>query len=117
MVGFMYPRREWPRDTMADLEADEGIRRPTGPLRTSRMRRSVDRTGDERLPAHLSLHRTPALRHPVLVMAFEGWNDSGEAASTAARLIVSQRDGDKFASVDPEEFFVFTDTRPYVRTT
>jgi len=59
----------------------------------------------------------PRLRQPVLVMAFEGWNDAGEAATTAARLLVSQRDGQKFASIDPEEFFVFTDTRPHVRLT
>jgi proteasome assembly chaperone (PAC2) family protein len=64
---------------------------------------------------HLSLQRIPHLRNPVLVMAFEGWNDSGEAASTAAQLLISDRDGSRFASIDPEEFFVFTDTRPHVR--
>jgi hypothetical protein len=28
----------------------------------------------------------PTLRRPVLVAAFEGWNDAGDAASLAARL-------------------------------
>jgi proteasome assembly chaperone (PAC2) family protein len=65
----------------------------------------------------LQLDRVPSLRHPILIMAFEGWNDAGEAATTAARLLVSQRDGQKFATIDPEEFFVFTDTRPHVRVT
>lgn len=64
---------------------------------------------------HLSLQRIPTLRNPVLVVAFEGWNDSGEAASTAAQLLISEWDGSRFASIDPEEFFVFTETRPHVR--
>jgi hypothetical protein len=59
----------------------------------------------------------PTLRNPVLLMAFEGWNDAGEAASTAAQVIKSQLNGDRFATIDPEEFFVFTDRRPHVRIT
>jgi proteasome assembly chaperone (PAC2) family protein len=50
-------------------------------------------------------------------MAFEGWNDAGEAASSAAQIIRTQRAGFRFASIDPEPFFVFTDTRPQVRLT
>lgn len=64
---------------------------------------------------HLSLQRIPTLRNPVLVMAFEGWNDSGEAATTGAQLLVSEWEGSRFASMDPEDFFVFTETRPHVR--
>ncbi|MBI3972273.1 MAG: PAC2 family protein [Chloroflexi bacterium] len=63
----------------------------------------------------LKITHVRPLRNPILLMAFEGWNDAGEAASTVARIIISQRNGDKIASIDPEEFFVFTDTRPYVR--
>jgi proteasome assembly chaperone (PAC2) family protein len=81
------------------------------------LRVARQRSDDESLPSDLTWHQVPALRHPVLVMAFEGWNDSGEAATTAVRLLVSQRDGDRFATIDPEEFFVFTDTRPHTRVT
>jgi proteasome assembly chaperone (PAC2) family protein len=102
---------------MADLDAEQSARKSAESLRASRLRRRAERGDDERVPAHLTWLRLPALRSPVLVMAFEGWNDSGEAATTAARLLVSQRDGDKIASIDPEEYFVFTDTRPYVRLT
>jgi proteasome assembly chaperone (PAC2) family protein len=70
---------------------------------------------ETRASPRLSVQRIPQLRNPVLVMAFEGWNDSGEAATTAAQLIVSDWDGSRFASVDSEEFFVFTETRPHVR--
>ena len=68
-------------------------------------------------PEPLSIGEIPPLRNPMLIMAFEGWNDAGEAASMAAGLIVTQHRGTKIASVDPEEFFVFSDTRPHVRLT
>ena len=89
---------------------------PDEPHAASRNRGRGRRTIDgERLPASLTLTGIPVLRHPTLVFAFEGWNDAGEAASTAARLIVSQRDGDRFGWVDAEEYFVFTETRPIVK--
>ncbi|MFP5375848.1 MAG: PAC2 family protein [Acidimicrobiia bacterium] len=57
----------------------------------------------------------PRLRRPVLVAAFEGWNDAGEAASLAARYLAAQWAARRFATVDPEEFYDFTATRPRVR--
>ena len=57
----------------------------------------------------------PALRRPVLVLAFEGWNDAGDAASTAARHIAGRFDAAPFAEIDSEAFYDFTDTRPIVR--
>ena len=56
-----------------------------------------------------------ALRNPVLVAGFEGWNDAGEAASFAARFLSERWDAEPFAEIDPEEFFDFTATRPQVR--
>jgi hypothetical protein len=84
---------------------------------TPRAARADSRQIERRQPQYLKLDHIPHLRNPVMVMAFEGWNDAGEAASTAARLIVSQRDKSRIATVDPEEFFAFTDTRPHVRLT
>jgi proteasome assembly chaperone (PAC2) family protein len=60
------------------------------------------------------LHR-PALRRPVLVAAFEGWNDAGEAASTALGFVAATLDAETFAQIDPEEFYDFQQTRPTVR--
>ncbi len=57
----------------------------------------------------------PALRRPVMVAAFEGWNDAGDAASMAARHLLSLLDDRLLASIDPEEFYDFTTTRPEVR--
>jgi proteasome assembly chaperone (PAC2) family protein len=60
------------------------------------------------------LHR-PALRRPVLVAAFEGWNDAGEAATTALGFLAAALDAETFAHLDPEEFYDFQQTRPTVR--
>jgi proteasome assembly chaperone (PAC2) family protein len=57
----------------------------------------------------------PQLRRPVVLAAFEGWNDAGDAASSAARYVAAAWDARPFASVDPEEFYDFTATRPQVR--
>lgn len=51
----------------------------------------------------------------MLVAAFEGWNDAGEAASGAARFLVERWDAERFAAIDAEEYFDFTTTRPHVR--
>src|SRR3954464_9207079 len=57
----------------------------------------------------------PKLRAPVLVAAFEGWNDAGDAASGAARYLARAWAARRFATIDPEEFYDFTTTRPQVR--
>jgi proteasome assembly chaperone (PAC2) family protein len=64
---------------------------------------------------HVRWTTRPHLQSPVVIAAFEGWNDAGDAASTAARYLVERWDGQPFAEVDPEEFFDFTSTRPQVR--
>jgi hypothetical protein len=50
----------------------------------------------------------------VLIVAFEGWNDAGDAASHCASMIVDQFDVVPLLSVDPEEYFDFQLTRPVV---
>lgn len=57
----------------------------------------------------------PELDRPVVVAAFEGWNDAGDAASSAVRWLGDRWDCEQFASIDPEDFFDFTATRPEVR--
>jgi proteasome assembly chaperone (PAC2) family protein len=59
----------------------------------------------------------PRLRSPVMVCAFKGWNDAGEAASAAVSFIRESFDAEDVASIDPEEFFDFTAVRPTVRLT
>jgi proteasome assembly chaperone (PAC2) family protein len=57
----------------------------------------------------------PHLRSPVLIAAFSGWNDAAQAATSALRFLAEQWSARRFASIDPEEFFDFTSTRPTVR--
>ena len=64
----------------------------------------------------LTIHALPeGLRRPVLITAFSGWNDAAEAATTAARYLASSFQAEKFAEIDPEEFYHFGLSRPYVR--
>lgn len=59
----------------------------------------------------------PSLKHPVLILAFAGWNDAGTSATTAVRYLTEQLLATKFASIDPEEFYDFSVQRPQVRLT
>jgi proteasome assembly chaperone (PAC2) family protein len=59
----------------------------------------------------------PLLRDPVMVCAFKGWNDAGEAASAALGFIRGHFESAEVASIDPEEFYDFTAVRPNVRLT
>lgn len=57
-------------------------------------------------------------RHPfrgrLLVVAFEGWNDAGEAASSAVRTLQEQLDVVPLHTVDPETYYDFQFNRPVI---
>ena len=64
----------------------------------------------------LKVHSRPdGLRRPILIMAFAGWNDAAESATTAVRYLGTSLHAEKFAEIDPEEFYHFGLTRPHVR--
>src|SRR5438094_544876 len=66
--------------------------------------------------AMLTIHALPdGRRRPILIMAFSGWNDAAEAATTAARYLATAFRAEKFAEIDPEEFYHFGLSRPYTR--
>src|SRR3972149_2936595 len=48
-------------------------------------------------------------------MAFAGWNDASEAATTALRYLARAWSAERFATIDPEEFYHFGLTRPHIR--
>jgi hypothetical protein len=50
----------------------------------------------------------------TLIVAFEGWNDAGEASSGAARFIASAVKATEVYSVDSQEYFDFQFARPQV---
>jgi hypothetical protein len=61
------------------------------------------------------MHVQPILGDPTLLLAFEGWNDAGCAASTAVRFVNDMMNGVPLAEIDPDEYFDFTVLRPEVR--
>ena len=50
-----------------------------------------------------------------MVVAFAGWPDAAEASTKALRYLVERLPAAKFAEIDPEEFYVLTEVRPYTR--
>jgi proteasome assembly chaperone (PAC2) family protein len=62
----------------------------------------------------LRLYERPALERPILIAAFRGWNDGGQAATLAAGYLARLWGAEKFADIDPELFVDFQATRPNV---
>ena len=75
----------------------------------------------------VEIHKIPALRNPVMLIAFSGWNDAAEAATGAASHIlgawtdaehaINDQVGvvpELIADIDPEEFYDFQVNRPLV---
>src|SRR5918992_4197210 len=60
------------------------------------------------------MYERPTLERPVLIGAFRGWSDGGQAATLAAGYLARLWDADKFADIDPELFVDFQATRPHV---
>ncbi|MGY1844743.1 PAC2 family protein [Modestobacter sp. SYSU DS0875] len=56
----------------------------------------------------------PELDDPVVVVAFEGWNDAGDAATGAVEHLELIWDADPLAALDPEEYYDFQVNRPTV---
>lgn len=59
----------------------------------------------------------PTLKRPLMVVAFEGWNDAGDAATMAVGHLSQKWMARSFAEIDPEDFYDFTASRPQVRLT
>jgi hypothetical protein len=57
----------------------------------------------------------PTLHEPALLLALEGWNDAGEAATTAVRFVAGEIGAAPLAEIDAEPYFDFTVRRPLVR--
>jgi predicted ATP-grasp superfamily ATP-dependent carboligase len=59
--------------------------------------------------------RPDGLRAPAMVCAFQGWNDAGDAASSAVSFLASALEARRFARIDSEEFYDFQANRPSVQ--
>lgn len=65
---------------------------------------------------HVEFDREAPANLTTMVMAFGGWIDAGRAATGALRHLASDLEAARLARIDPEEFFVFTQERPDVRS-
>ncbi len=54
------------------------------------------------------------LNSPVCIAAFEGWNDAGEAATSAVKYFQDRFNAIKIGTIESEEFFDFTISRPVI---
>jgi proteasome assembly chaperone (PAC2) family protein len=64
----------------------------------------------------IEIEDVPTLRSPVLIAAFEGWNDAADAASGAVDHLLDVWDSRLVAVIDPEDFYDFQMNRPVVGT-
>jgi len=64
----------------------------------------------------IEIEEVPELRSPVLIAAFEGWNDAADAASSVIDHLLHVWNARVVAAIDPEEFYDFQMNRPVVGT-
>jgi len=62
----------------------------------------------------IELADVPDLRNPVMIAAFEGWNDAGEAATSLLEHLTLVWGAEPFAALDPEDYYDFQVNRPSV---
>ncbi|NJQ01390.1 PAC2 family protein [Streptomyces zingiberis] len=62
----------------------------------------------------IELEGVPELVDPVMVAAFEGWNDAGDAASGAVLHLDREWKGEVFAALDAEDYYDFQVNRPTI---
>ena len=64
----------------------------------------------------IEIEQFPVLRSPILIAAFEGWNDAADAASGVVDHLLEVWDTRMVAVIDPEDFYDFQVNRPIVGT-
>jgi proteasome assembly chaperone (PAC2) family protein len=68
----------------------------------------------ERSEAVTELDVVPELTDPVLIAAFEGWNDAADAATGAVEHLEAAWRGQPLVAIDPEDYYDFQVNRPIV---
>ncbi len=69
-------------------------------------------TDDDEEARLIELEELPELVDPVMIAAFEGWNDAADAASNAVRHLAEVLDADLFGAMDAEDYYDFQVNRP-----
>jgi proteasome assembly chaperone (PAC2) family protein len=56
----------------------------------------------------------PSLRQPALVAGFGGWGNAGEVATSTVDFMVESLEAEQLASLESDDFFLFSVNRPLV---
>ncbi|HWF41279.1 MAG TPA: PAC2 family protein [Acidothermaceae bacterium] len=62
----------------------------------------------------IELSGVPKLSRPVMVTAFEGWNDAADSATDAIEALEAGWDAKPLGALDPEDYYDFQVNRPTV---
>lgn len=62
----------------------------------------------------IELEGLPELHEPLLVYAFEGWNDAAEAATGLVDHLIEAFGATRFGELDPEDYYDFQVSRPLI---
>jgi len=63
----------------------------------------------------LHIEHMPELKQPILILGFEGWANGGNVAVGMIDYLIQKLGASRFATIDPDHFYRFDDTRPIVR--
>ena len=64
----------------------------------------------------IEIEDVPGLVSPVVIAAFEGWNDAADAASSVVDHLAKVWQARVVAAIDPEDFYDFQVNRPVIGT-
>jgi hypothetical protein len=62
---------------------------------------------------YMTIHEMPQVKLEYLISSFGGWPDAAEGATNTVKYLQRKLEAKKFAEIDPEEFYDFTQVRPY----
>jgi len=63
----------------------------------------------------LQFEAMPNMRHPYLLLTYEGWSNAAGVATATGQFLIDHLQAERFASIDPEEFYSFAEQRPQAR--
>ena len=61
----------------------------------------------------IEIEQTPELVDPVVIAAFEGWNDAADASSAVVDHLMKVWSARVIGEIDPEDYYDFQVNRPY----
>lgn len=63
----------------------------------------------------IQVEEVPELDNPILVAGFDGWGNALDVAKTMAGYLIRKLGGAYFAKLNPDLFYRYDETRPFVR--